>query len=80
MAGKKGVQRRAWTPEDVARLRELAGKVPLWRACMSQELETLRALAGVVPAAVIARRLGRTAKAVQTQDHFRGLSLKVWGA
>ena len=28
MAGKKGVQRRAWTPEDVARLRELAGKVP----------------------------------------------------
>jgi hypothetical protein len=28
MAGKKGAQRRAWTPEDVARLRELAGKVP----------------------------------------------------
>ena len=26
MAGKKGVQRRAWTPEDVARLRDLASK------------------------------------------------------
>jgi hypothetical protein len=49
-----------------------------WRRWSAEERARLRELAGVLPAAEIARRLGRTKHAVQLQARTLGLSLRVW--
>jgi hypothetical protein len=49
-----------------------------WRAWTAEDFATLRALAGVVPAAEIARRLGRTKHAIQLQARTLGLSMRIW--
>jgi hypothetical protein len=49
------------------------------RPWTGEELAQLRALAGVVPAAEIAKRLGRTEDAVRVAASARGWSLRVWG-
>jgi hypothetical protein len=49
-----------------------------WRKWTAEDFATLRQLAGRVPAAEIARRLGRTKHAVQLQGRTLGLSLRVW--
>ncbi len=54
-----------------------AGRKPfVWRAWTDQDLAILRELAGKVPTAEIAGRLGRSVLAVQTEARLLGISLR----
>ncbi len=48
-----------------------------WQRWTAEDLATLRALAGNAPLAEIARRLGRSQSAVQTEARCWGLSLRI---
>jgi hypothetical protein len=50
-----------------------------WRAWTPEDLATLRALAGKVPATEIAARLGRSGGAVRLKAKLRGVSLELSG-